>query len=80
MAEYWKHLYKSYSVLGYTYEADIHCPGCTIDRFGEAVTQHGIDDIPVTDTEGNPVYPLFADQTEPWDVCGDCHTPILEGI
>lgn len=77
---YWKHLYKSYSVLGYTYEAAIHCPECTVDRFGEAVTQHGIDDSPVTDNEGNIVHPLFADQAEPDEYCSDCHTPLWEGI
>lgn len=60
--------------IAYTYEADTHCPGCTLERFGfcpPSETQH--------DREGNPVGAVF-----PWDewhepgtgaftlVCGTC--------
>jgi hypothetical protein len=45
---------KSYDVIGYTYEADIHCPECTRERFPDP--DNAVDD------EGNDVQPIFADQ------------------
>ena len=40
--------------IAFTYEADHHCPRCTVARFGP--------DCEGTDGEGNPVGALF-----PWD-------------
>lgn len=71
--------------IAYTYEADVHCPGCTIARFGRCpdgwvgcpTCAHPSDGL---DSEGNPVGVVA-----PWDewcepsehgrhvlVCGTC--------
>lgn len=59
-------------IIGYTYNADCHCVGCTqayhadgwfdIDTGGpegDALDEH---DIPygATDSEGNPIHPIFS--------------------
>lgn len=62
---------RTYVPRAYTYEADVHCPGCAESRFGPAAFG--------TDSEGNPVSPVFS-----WDmtefegpvVCGTCHGDI----
>ena len=67
---------KSYSVIAYTYEADIHCIACTLKRhkatpfamnsplaygsYGSERDEHGLP-YAATDCEGNPVHPVFAD-------------------
>ena len=78
MAEYWKYFVKSYAVLGYTYDADVHCPDCAVFRFGI----DALDDSEPTvfDSEGNPIHPMFADQTDKDVCCSDCHTPLWEGV
>ncbi len=52
-----------YRPVGYTYEADLHCPACASKRFPTLIG---------TDSEGNDVGAVF-----PWEVssdeyCGDC--------
>ena len=44
-------------VVGYAYEADVHCLGCTEERFPNIY-----DDLraPETDSEGNEISPIFA--------------------
>ena len=61
--------------IAYTYEADVHCPDCALDRFGGA-----LDDENTTDQEGNGVGVIA-----PWDetpaegmYCGDCGDEIAE--
>lgn len=70
--------------IAYTYDADTHCPPCTLARFGSARATFGgsayfpHDDA--RDSEGNPLGAIF-----PWDqwhevpssgrytlVCGTC--------
>lgn len=61
-----------FNILGFTYEADIHCEYCTSQRFGPACQG--------TDNEGNEVNPIFTDD-EWWEpsvtgrqvlMCSDC--------
>ena len=60
----------SYTVVGYTYEADVHCIECTCKRFG-------IDPESQIDNEGNPVHPIFAGDEFDIDTnCGDCFREI----
>lgn len=59
-------------VIGYTYEADTHCVGCTKDRFDKGgfkidktvASANGIDENEVsygaTDRDGNLVHPIFS--------------------
>ena len=56
-------------IIGFTYDADIHCIPCTVARFGPI---H--DDL--IDSEGNPVRPVFTWDELSDDVCGDCLTEI----
>lgn len=55
---------KVFEVIGYTYEADVHCPDCARKRF--------TDPDHAEDREGNPVHPLFLGDVEEPEYCGDC--------
>ena len=57
---------KDFDVIAYTYEASIHCPSCTFERFP---TGEGID------REGNEVGAVFAgNEFGPNEIvsCDDC--------
>lgn len=58
-------------IIGYTYDADIHCVGCAEKRFGAGVDALGAE--PKQDSEGNEVRPVFStDEHESAPYCGDC--------
>ena len=63
------HFRKLYEVIGYAYDADLHCVDCTKERFplpNQAV-----------DSEGNEVYPVFlGEEDNENSVCADCHLPL----
>ena len=59
----------AWTITGWTYESDLHCSDCALDRFGERLRD---DENPPEDTDGNPVRPLFATDTAADDRCGDC--------
>lgn len=74
--------------IAYTYEADTHCPGCALERFGrcpDGWIACADDPHRVTDREGNTVGVIA-----PWDewhedgpgrftlVCGTCSSVIDE--
>lgn len=77
----------SHDPIAYTYEADVHCPDCAMERFpacmltgdiacGALICRHP----PAEDSEGNEPGAVF-----PWDeidagglFCGDCLTQIVE--
>jgi hypothetical protein len=61
---------KTYELVGYAYEADIHCLTCTGKRFPTVLFDGA------TDNEGSPVTPVFLGDTEPGEYCGDCFQPI----
>lgn len=48
--------------LAYTYEADVHCPACTIARFGRDKSGRAWPPEDARDREGNPLGAIF-----PWD-------------
>jgi len=54
-------------VIAYTYEADIHCRTCAIDRFPTLATTGE-----ATDREGNPVHPVFSTDEIELSHCADC--------
>ena len=57
---------KTYEVIGYAYEADMHCPDCARKRFKNPDK--------ATDNEGNEVRPIFlGDEHDSPPYCGDCH-------
>lgn len=69
--------------IAYTYEADTHCPGCALQRFGRCA-EHGQIACCVSDSEGNE-----PGAVAPWDewhpatrceflVCGTCGEIIEE--
>ena len=61
---------KLYQVIGYSFDADQHCIVCAEGHFGPAVLY---PDTTCTDSEGNPVHPIFAgDDGASEEVCGDC--------
>lgn len=64
-------------VVGYAYDADVHCVACTLADFhrGAFQTDGGLLDengLPVEtdDSEGNRVSPIFS--TDDAETCGDC--------
>jgi hypothetical protein len=64
---------KAYDIVGYAYEADVHCVDCAVARFGSQ--QHWRDAV---DNEGNPIHPIFAgDENASEEVCGDCFEPLI---
>lgn len=64
---------KTYEVVGYAYEADLHCLDCTCTRFGFPHTTDG-NDLEAIDNEGNAITPYFLGDTTSEDYCGDCFT------
>lgn len=72
-------------VLGYAYEASIHCPDCTSEaalanRFRRepplctTSDEHGLT-LDMRDREGNPLRPVFStDEREHPERCDDCGT------
>jgi hypothetical protein len=65
---------KTYEVVGYTYEADLHCIDCATGRFGESLNSRR---LPI-DREGNEIHPVFLDQVTDTDACGDCRRRLNE--
>lgn len=60
---------KCYDVVGYTYEADVHCIDCARKRFGRRLDVDGL----LEDGEGKLVNVIFAGGEYPDDwCCGDC--------
>lgn len=57
-------------IIGYTYEADVHCPACTHKRFNALDNgspgciqtwhedEHGVP-LESVDIEGNTIHPVF---------------------
>jgi hypothetical protein len=73
---------KTYEIVGYAYEAELHCIPCTLRRFGDAVGFTGDEEInpayPLIDGEGSPVYPLMLEEVQEDDACGDCRRRLNE--
>lgn len=56
---------KAYEVIGYTYNAGIHCLGCAV--------QAGMDWDDMLDDDDNPPHPVFAgDEGVEDESCEDC--------
>lgn len=67
---------KAWDILGYAYDADLHCEPCTRLRFPSADSEFS----DVEDSEGNEIHPLFASdgQSPDGEYCGDCGREICE--
>ena len=66
---------KAYDVIGYSYDAGLHCEGCAQDRFPNIDD----DEDPPEDSEGNEVHPIFeGDEQEESIYCGTCGDCIRE--
>jgi hypothetical protein len=63
----------SRDIIGYTYDADVHCPGCAIAKFGQEPGRYWVKED-AEDSEGNEVHPIFQwDETsEEGEHCGTC--------
>jgi hypothetical protein len=72
-----RHTAGSYDPIGYTYDADVHCPGCAIKRFGKEPGRPWVREDAV-DSEGNPVHPIapWDETAEGGEYCGTCHGQI----
>lgn len=82
---------RSYDIVAYTYQADVHCPECIAQMFGgsildsaetmldRAAESAGIDryDESSYDSDDFPKV-VFCDQVESTEYCGTCHAVILE--
>lgn len=68
---------KAWTIIAWTFDADIHCCACTRKRFGPDVET--ADPAP-EDSEANEIHPIFAsDETDPsGEYCGDCGVEVAE--
>ncbi len=65
---------KVYEIIGWVFEADIHCPECTYRRFPELQEDNNAR---IQDREGNEVRPIFlGDEHESPPYCGGCFQPL----
>lgn len=72
---------KTYEIVGYTYEADTHCLDCATKRFKDHLDSNGFVREYVTDTEGNPIHPIFlGDEFDHTPFCGTCREQIDDGL
>jgi hypothetical protein len=64
-------------IIGWAYEADLHCEMCAEARFPVLATDPG---APCEDSEGNDVYPIVACDEHPaeGEWCGTCGACIWE--
>lgn len=68
-------------IIGYTYEADVHCPACTFKATEHPYAwihqpvplrdEHGVLRDAV-DREGNTIHPVFDIDENNFTHCGDC--------
>lgn len=68
---------KSFEIIGWAYDAALHCDGCAHARFGAQLDD---ETNPPEDSEGNKVGPVFAgDELSPdGERCDDCGEEISE--
>jgi len=76
-------------ILAYTYNADVHCPGCAQRAFPRGVSAQGEPErvdwrgVPLraTDSEGNRVHRIRRGDSSPEydEHCGDCGTLVRNG-
>lgn len=60
---------KDYTIIGYSYESDVHCVACAVATFGSP----WLNREDTLDADGNPVCPIFAgDEGLAGSACGDC--------
>ena len=62
-------------IIGYAYEAEVHCVSCTFAAFD--VTYDSQLDL-VEDSEGNAIHPIFANMSDPFDRCAVCQEFLLD--
>lgn len=61
-------------VIGFAYDADVHCNECAWMRFGMPVPDGAVD------SEGNEPHPIFVtDEGSEAEVCGDCGELLVDG-
>jgi hypothetical protein len=66
----------SFTIIGYAYEADVHCDPCAAARFGRC--QCDQQDVHGEDSDGSEITPIFAGDEGVEELsCGDCHGPLL---
>jgi hypothetical protein len=64
---------KAWEIVGWAYDADIHCLDCARKHFGPQ-----LDDDLVDDSEGNEVSPVFCDAEDVETYhCGDCNEKLI---
>ena len=62
-------------VVGYSYDADVHCVDCAIARFG--ADEYGWVPAAATDAEGNPVGAMYANsESDHPESCAECQAPL----
>jgi hypothetical protein len=79
---------KSTDIVGYAYDAALHCPDCTHEAMlanafrrepplKVEMDQHGIA-LDLIDSEGNPVTPVFCGEDAVEQPCDDCGTYLMD--
>lgn len=66
----------SFDIIGYTYEAAVHCDPCAAARFGRCPCEHY--DVHGIDGDGVEIEPIFADSENVEELsCDDCGGRLL---
>ena len=70
----------SMRIIGYTYEAEMHCVRCAIERFSPGSKHYDFGQgLSGTDREGNEIHPIFdIDEGSEDEYCGDCRVNLME--
>jgi hypothetical protein len=64
---------KAWEIVGYTYDADVHCVECT--KAADMIKEDAVD------SEGNTPHPIFADNecSDLWQ-CSNCGCKLIEEV
>lgn len=69
---------KSYTIVGWIYDADFHCNDCAEKRFPVIRINDSGRVLGGVDNEGNEISPIFVDMCMGDEICGDCFKYIVE--
>ena len=60
--------HRTYEIIGWAFEADLHCDDCTVSSLGGDPHK----DSELIDREGNHLHPIFLGDVQGELHCGDC--------
>lgn len=71
---------KSYTIIGWAYEAAFHCNECAEKRFPVIRVNESGRVLGGVDNEGNEIVPVFADSGCWGETCDDCQEYLTDKV